>query len=221
MGFGGGIATTPGRPHSGGLRSREGDNRAAPCTAPGIPRVLASLARVPFRRGRKGTVGCPALSRSPWGSVIEGITGQPPAPPRACPCVHRCARTRPLSSGTKGDGGLPCPVTLALGLCHRGGNQAAPCTAPGIPRVLASLARAPFVGDERGRGAPCSVVLALGFCGRGGNRAAPCTVPGMPLRACCARTRPLSLGRKGTVGCPALSRSPWASPARFARAPLR
>ena len=24
--------------------------------------------------------------------------------------------------------------------------------APGIPRVLASLARAPFVGDERGRG---------------------------------------------------------------------
>ena len=27
-----------------------------------------------------------------------------------------------------------------------------PRAAPGIPRVLASLARAPFVGDERGRG---------------------------------------------------------------------
>ena len=29
---------------------------------------------------------------------------------------------------------------------------AAPASAPGIPRVLASLARAPFVGDERGSG---------------------------------------------------------------------
>ena len=30
--------------------------------------------------------------------------------------------------------------------------------APGIPRVLASLARAPFVGDERGRGAASAPV---------------------------------------------------------------
>ena len=49
--------------------------------------------------------------------------------------------------------------TLTLILSHRGrGGAVRPAVpAPGIPRVLASLARAPFVGDERGRTALVAV----------------------------------------------------------------
>ena len=57
--------------------------------------------------------------------------------------------------------------------------------------------------------------------------AAPRTAPGIPLRACFARTRPLSSGTKGdgrvcvVVGVACVAAPSRASPAHCVRAPLR
>ena len=50
----------------------------------------------------------------------------------------------------------------------------------------------------------------------------PRAASGIPLRACCARTRPLSLGRKGTGCCwlPAMWRSAVVAPLRPGHPPL-
>ena len=61
-----------------------------------------------------------------------------------------------------------------------GGMTLLPCSAPGIPRSFRCAALAPpYAG-------------AKGAYGR-----ARVPAPGIPLRACFARTRPLSLGAKG------------------------
>ena len=72
------------------------------------------------------------------------------------------------------------------------GRPAAPC----IPRVLASLARAPFVGDERGWGSRPFRVRPLPSRG-GGIMALRPTAPGIPLRSRSARPRPPYAGAKG------------------------
>ena len=80
-----------------------------------------------------------------------------------------------------GEGG--CSVVGRCG-CPADGPRVA---APGIPRVLAALARAPFVEDERGRT---------------WWRAAPCpAAPGIPRSL---RSRPLTLERRGR-GIPAFA----------------
>ena len=98
--------------------------------------------------------------------------------PRACgaaPCPaapgiprsFRSAHSRPLTLKRRGQGGVrPFRVDErgangVSGVCAGMGwamvsdgvgvRRAGPASAPGIPRVLASLARAPFAGSERGR----------------------------------------------------------------------
>ena len=107
--------------------------------------------------------------------LAGGDCGDAPSrPPRAYPAIS-LRSLAPLSSGTKGAGAV-CPSPSSLDSClrrndggvgrnDRGSGQgwrergvrmegvvdagdARP--PPGIPRDLASLARAPFVGDERG-----------------------------------------------------------------------
>ena len=93
----------------------------APASAPGIPRVLASLARAPFVEDERGRTWCTPLS------------------------YGRKGREASVSGVCAGMGGVQRGRTVWVGATR------APRLRPGIPRVLAPLARAPFAGSERGR----------------------------------------------------------------------
>ena len=122
--------------------------------APGIPRVLASLARAPFAGSERGGTW---WRRAPPCPTAPGI-----------PRSFRSAHSRPLTLKRRGHGGVRpfradergangvSGVCAGMGGVQRGrtvwvSGGRAPRLRPGIPRVLASLARAPFAGSERGR----------------------------------------------------------------------
>ena len=156
--------------------------------APRPPRASpAHCVRAPLRWREGGLLSVTftlALSHRGRGDD-GGRAGTPCIPLRAC-----CARTRPLSSGTKGDGVDSC---LRRG---DGGCVGSAVAAPRLPRASpAHCVRAPLRWGEGGLLA-VALTLALSHRGRGDDGGRPGT-PCIPLRACCARTRPLSSGTKG------------------------
>ena len=111
-----------------------------------------------------------------WESQV-GVEGMArPGRPGHPPAVSLRSPASPLRWSEGGRCGCPAQVGE--------GRQPAPVPAPGIPRVLASLARAPFAGSERGRvfalALPFWIPACAGMTGWGGNDGGGMACPRRP-----------------------------------------
>ena len=154
--------------------------------------------------------------RVKWGWGDGGDDGDGPAAP-GIPLRSRCARPRPPYADAKGDGVDACA----------GGGRPALCPAPSphraYPASIASLARAPFAGSERGRAfslaLPFWIPACAGMTRWGGNDGGgmacarrPGHTPAVSLRSSASPLRWSEGGRYGFLPAQVVEARQPASP---------